>query len=71
MDNILTNNKPLPPTNAILNTQWQMHKQIMKTLHYIRNLHIGAIVLNIINISVTAMNGSFFFYKRGQPYVIQ
>ena len=30
------------------------------TLHHIRNLHLGAIVLNIINISVTAKNGSFF-----------
>ena len=30
------------------------------TLHYIRNLHLGAIDLNIINISVTAKNGPFF-----------
>ena len=30
------------------------------TFHYIRNLHLGAIVLFIINISVTAKNGSFF-----------
>ena len=29
------------------------------TLHHIRKLHLGAIVLNIINISVTVKNGSF------------
>ena len=46
--------------------QCQIYKQIIKTLHYIRNLHLGAIVLNIINISVTAKNGPFF-YQYGKP----
>ena len=36
------------------------HYKPLPPLHYICNLHLGAIVLNIINISVTAKNGSFF-----------
>ena len=58
----LQHNKPLPPTNAILKKAMPDVKTNYEniTLHYIRNLHIGAIVLNIINISVTAKNGSFF-----------
>ena len=42
----------------------------MKTLHYIRNLHLGAIVLNIINISVTAKNGPFFINMASHCHIV-
>ena len=60
MDNILAlqHNKPLPATNAILNKampdEYTNYENII--LVYIRNLHLGVIALNIINISVTAKN---------------
>ena len=39
-------------------------------LHYICNLHLGAIVLNIINIPVTAKNRSFSSTRQAICHIV-